>query len=117
MVCVTCCHAPGLPQTSPVPRGPKSHLWQPVAKKSHPRSGSRTLSIPNPWTPSTQKRIRSASARPRFRGASARAMALIGSLTPVLECTQVSATTRVRGVTAATTRFTTSSAEAAALCS
>jgi hypothetical protein len=44
-------------------------------------------------------------------------MALIGSLTPVLECTQVSATTRVRGVTAAMTRFTTSSAEAAALCS
>jgi hypothetical protein len=44
-------------------------------------------------------------------------MRRIGSFTPVLECTQVSATTRVRGVTAFTTRRTIVSAEAAALSS
>jgi hypothetical protein len=75
----------------------------------------RTFSIPNPWTPSTQKRIRSASLRPRLIGTSALAMRRTGSLTPVLECTHVRATTRVRGVTAATIRPTISPAEAAAL--
>ncbi len=41
-------------------------------------------------------------------------MARTGSLTPVTECSQVIATTRVAGVTAAISRATTSSAVAAA---
>jgi hypothetical protein len=44
-------------------------------------------------------------------------MRRIGNFTPVLECTHVSATTRVRGVTAFATRRTIVSAEAAALSS
>ena len=39
-------------------------------------------------------------------------MARIGSITPVLECTQVTATTRVRGPTAAMRRVTISSTSA-----
>jgi hypothetical protein len=92
-------------------------LWQPDAKKSQPSAGSRTFSIPKPCTPSTQSRIRSASLRPRLSGRSASAIRRIGSFTPVLECTHVNATTRVRGVTAFTTRRTIVSTDAAALSS
>jgi hypothetical protein len=115
IVWVTCCHALGRPQTMPVPRGPKSHLWHPAAKKSQPRAGSLTFSTPKPWTPSTQSRIRSASLRSRLRRPSASAIRRIGSLTPVLECTHVSATTRVRSDTAAVMRWTIAVADAAEL--
>ena len=53
----------------------------------------RPASTPKPCTPSTHSSARLAAARRRSAAA--------GSFTPVLECTQVSATTRVRAVTAA----------------
>ena len=40
------------PQSSPVPRGPKSHLWQPVANRSQPSSTGDVSSTPNACTPS-----------------------------------------------------------------
>ena len=48
------------PHKMPVPRGPNSHLWVPVARKSQPRSGMSTSTAPKPCTPSTQKTIDSA---------------------------------------------------------
>ena len=101
----TASHASGVPHTTPVPRGPKSHLWVPAMKKSQPRSSTVTSSTPSPWTPSTHSSARRPS-RSRSRSASAAAIAAIGSFTPVPEWTHVTATTRVAGVTAAMRRST-----------
>ena len=78
-------HAADRPQSRPVPRGPKSHLWVPATKKSQPRSSKSTSSAPNAWTPSTHSRTRSFSSRRSFTVASADASRLIGSFSPVLE--------------------------------
>ena len=42
--------ARALPQTMPVPRGPKGHLWQPAMEKWAPGSGMVTSSTPRPCT-------------------------------------------------------------------
>ena len=55
-----------------------------------------TFSTPRPWTPSTQSTMRSWGALPALTAATTSAMARTGVFTPVLECTQVSPTTRVR---------------------
>ena len=89
-------------QTRPVPRGPNSHLWVPVARKSQPRSGRSTSTAAKPCTPSTQSTICSGRSRVRLTSATAAPISAIGSRTPVLECTQVIATTRVREVIART---------------
>src|SRR5438067_290139 len=63
----------------------------------HPGEAMVSSSTPKPCTPSTQRTARSASARPWLAFATAWAKRAIGVRTPVLECTQVTATTRVRG--------------------
>ena len=83
------------PHRMPVPRGPNSHLWVPADRKSQPRSGRSTSTAAKPCTPSTQS-----SARPSI----ASLISWMGSRTPVEECTQVTATTLVRGVSPATSR-------------
>ena len=77
-------------QSTPVPRGPPSHLWVPATKTSQKSTGSG--STPRACTASTT------SSGP----SSAAASLVTGTFTPVPECTQVTATTFVRGVTAAT---------------
>ena len=88
------------PQSSPVPRGPKSHLWQPAANRSQPSSAGDVSSTPKPCTPSTHSSTRSRSGRCRFAARTTAAMSRIGSFTPVEEWTHVTATHRVRGVSA-----------------
>src|SRR5678815_143047 len=92
-------HALERPQTIPVPRGPNIHLCVPATKKSQPRSGRLTFSTPSPCTPSTQRSTRSDDVLLALIVARASAILRIGSFTPVLECTQVRATTRVEAVT------------------
>ena len=75
----------------PVPRGPKSHLWQPETRKSQPRSGSALrLDAEAVHGVDAEKRLRLAELRvaldERVRDRAHR------QLDPVLECTQVSAT-------------------------
>ncbi len=94
-------HAGRRPQIRPVPRGPNSHLWHPDTRKSAPSSSGVAVSAPNPCTPSTHSSVASP-----FLALMASAIARIGSFTPVLECTQVTATIRVRGVRAADSRLT-----------
>ena len=109
----TAFHAAGLAQTIPVPRGPKSHLWQPAMRKSQRRSATLSFSTPTACTPSTDKSTRSPSSRLAFASAIASAILRMGSLSPVLECTQVTAKRRVFGVSAFTTLATISSSETA----
>ena len=81
----------------PVPRGPKSHLWQPETRKSHPRSrGAAPRRRSRARRRRREEALRLAALRVALGDASA--IARTGSLTPVLECTQVSATARVLGV-------------------
>ena len=90
-------HANGFAHRTPVPRGPKIHLWQPAANMSHPSELTVSSSTPKPCTPSTQRMARSCSARPRLAAATTWAKRAIGVRTPVPEWTQVTATTRVAG--------------------
>ena len=83
------------PQRIPVPRGPNSHLWVPVARKSQPRSGRSTSTALNPCTPSTHTTYWSRGTR--LSPARAAHASATGTRTPVPECTQVIATTFVRG--------------------
>ena len=105
-------HATGVPHRIPVPRGPISHLWQPAARKSMPGPGSRTSSAASAWTPSTQRSTFAPRRSPASRTTAA--ISPIGSFTPVLECTHVIATARVRGPIAARRRAAISSADAVA---
>ena len=91
IVGLTSAQASERPQTMPVPRGPKSHLWQPETRKSQPRSGGCSGSTPKPCTASTQRSVLPLPSS-ASRSARASAIARIGSFTPVLECTQVTAT-------------------------
>jgi hypothetical protein len=77
-----------------------------------PGPGSVTSSAASAWTASTHSRIRRPWRSPASR--TTRATASIGSFTPVLECTHVSATARVRGPIAARSLVAISSAEARA---
>jgi beta-N-acetylhexosaminidase len=94
---VTCSQAASRPHTSPVPRGPNSHLWQPATRKSQPRSGASAGSTPSAWTASAHTSTRSPGSRSRFSSPTAAVTSRSGSFTPVPEWTQVSASTRVRG--------------------
>ena len=102
----------GAAQTNPVPRGPNSHLWQPEASRSMPRLGRDASSTPKPCTPSTHRRMRSRSRRPRLACATAAAISRSGSFTPLEECTHVSASARVRGPSARDTAETIPSTDA-----
>jgi hypothetical protein len=66
--------------TRPVPRGPRSHLWQPATSTCTESNGSSTAA--RPCTPSSTISVSSPTAA---------AISRIGSRTPVPECTQVSA--------------------------
>src|SRR5436309_10822410 len=74
---------------------PEHPLVASATKKSQPNSGRVVPSTPRPWTPSTQNSTRSRSSRSALIGLSASAIARSGSFTPVQECTQVTASTRV----------------------
>ena len=76
----------------------------PAARKSQPRSGRSTSTALNPCTPSTQTTywLRGTVLSP----SRAAQISATGTRTPVDECTQVSATTLVRGVIPATSRST-----------
>ena len=64
--------------TSPVPRGPPSHLWQPATSTSNDSIRTGSSSAPSPCTPSTT------TSSPRRRApSSACAISGSGSLTPV----------------------------------
>ena len=95
-----CGQASARPQMSPVPRGPKIHLCIPATKKSAPSVAAPTSLQPKPCNPSTISRQRSASSRPALAAPTTSASAAIGSRSPVLECTHVRPTARVRGVIA-----------------
>ena len=77
-----------------------------------PGPGSRTSSAASAWTPSTQRSTFAPRRSPASRTTAA--ISSIGSFTPVLECTQVIATARVRGRIAARRREAISSADAVA---
>ena len=98
----------------PVPRGPNSHLWVPATRKSQPRSPTDGVDRPEA-VDAVDAQQRALVDRPAgVAWARASAIARTGSRTPVPECTHVTATTRVVGVTAAIRRPTMSSAVAAA---
>ncbi len=101
-------------QRMPVPRGPNSHLCVPVARMSQPRSGRSTSTAAKPCTPSTQNTIRSGTSRVLLRSAMAAPISAIGRRTPVLECTHVTATTRVRSEIARVSREAMASTDAVA---
>jgi len=67
---------------------------------SQPSSSIVISSIPKPCTPSTQKSTRSSGSRDSLTSRIAAAIAASGTLTPVPECTQVTAKTRVLSVIA-----------------
>ena len=81
----------------PVPRGAKIHLCVPAAAKSAPSCESCASWLPKPCTASRTTRMRFFSPRPALTSATAFVSARTGSLTPLLECTQVMPTTRVFG--------------------
>ena len=76
-----------------MPRGPNSHLWVPAERKSQPRSERSRSTAENPWTPSTHTTYWLRGTR--LSPSSAAQISATGTRTPVLECTQVSATTLV----------------------
>ncbi len=92
MISLAPAQAGSFAQTRPVPRGPNSHLWQPLTKKSQPSDATGSGSTPKPCTPSTHNRICRPAGREAFARRTAAAICRIGSFSPVLECTHVTAT-------------------------
>ena len=96
----------GRKNTTPVPRGPNSHLWQPAASMSAPSWSKVTSSTPKPCTPSTQSSTFLCGSRPALTPRRAWAISGIGIFRPVELCTQVRARARVRSVIAPISRPT-----------
>ena len=86
-------------------RWPGSRSRGRAGRRRRPRSRARRRRRAGSGPSSPRSRLRSAIAAP---------ISAIGSRTPVLECTQVTATTRVRGPIALTSRLVSSSTVAAA---
>ena len=98
-----------------MPRGPISHLWQPAAKKSMRAGGSGqpdVLGRQRVDAVDAEQHLRAVALARRARPPPRRRPS--GASRPVLECTHVSATARVRGPIAARSRETISSADAVA---